>query len=835
MPVTLRAGSAGVTVPSPGTSQPVTLPSGAQLGDLVQIYCAGATASNSFSCPGFTASSPVSGSGGVGTVQLLYKINTTDLAGTIYTVTATTADTWGAIIVSDGSSDQLIIFDGGIPEQVSATAGTQIALPPPVQAYPLDRLNWFGSCLLPSGTNTIFPPAGFTVEVPQVNSTLAAPAQNIALMFADLQQPHTQSSGTPFTAGTLNAAAGSLTYQLSVGTTTGFGDNLLLVASTTAGAITGVADSKNQKWNLIGTTGNTFSVYQCESTAILVGGTDTVTLTITSTSGAVNMLLIDDPAALIVDISLTTSGTGTTAALATGTLNFANEHVMGFTWVTATASALAWSAPMTAFGSTPISGNSAGWLSASYDLVTATSSVTPTETWTTSVFYDMIVITFRPWSPGPGFLATAAVNGSVMVALPAAQPVPQLSSQSRGNRLQRALFGPKIRRGAAVLIPQATGGPFPLTVRQRGVRLPGVAYRVNRQRVFSAPVSQGPLAPPFIPAPVPNRFRPMMAYLHPRMRTSDNRVEVPPLPQGPLAPSWVQVPVRQPGWRRFAPKLRRPAVTTAPPPGPVAVGSPWLGNVAPKRRPWAAAILLRYERRRVFAPVPPQGPQPVGTPSIMTMPRRTRQRPFWYFRRQPRWFGRLIPKTTQQGIAHLTAASTLSATAVRQVNAIDHMTSSSRLTVTALPVARAATAALTAQSRMTPRATRTAVATAALSATNRLTVAAVNRDVARAAFTSSTTLTAAATTGSGAQLVAASRLTAAASPVSTSAAASQQAGSSLSATGQSAVTQQVITITPLQIPGVNEAPLPAGRATGPVVSSTVRGEVEDQLYDPDDV
>lgn len=831
MAVTLRAGSAGVTVPAPGTTQPVTLPSGAQTGDLVQIYCAGTTASNSFSCPGFKSLSPVSGSGG-GSMQLLYKINLTDAPGTIYTVTASSADTWGAIIVSDGQTDQALVFDGTPSAGQVNTSSLLIGTPVPVPAFPGARLNWFGFALLPSGTAQIYQPPGFTIQVPQVNSTLAAPSQNIAMMFADWTPPRPSPVPPPFIAGSASQASGvSTTLTVPITTTTGLGDDLIIAIGDTAGSgdITKVTDSSGgNNWTLDNAVaGSNLTTWRAWGSAVLTGGSSSVTVTLAGTTGNVVAVVVDDPSALQQDIAVNGSNaSGTTASVSTGVLNASTEMILSFTWVGSAGSAPVQNAPMT--GLSVISGGAAGFLAPAYDIVSSSASVTASSSWTGAAPLAEVVLTFiRPWFIEPGAVVPANINGGVMIALPPGQPVPQVASPPR-NRLLRALFGPRARRGAAVVIPQQTGTQFPLAVRNRSPRLYLAVQRLNRQRFISPPQVQGPLAPPFIPPPVPNRFRPLAAYLHPRPRTSDNRIEVPPLPQGPQAPSWLQVPVVRPGWRRFAPRLSRGKVTLVVPPQQ-AQGAPWLGSVSPKRRPWAASVVARYYKRRIFAPQMPQGAQAPAW--VQTQPRRTRQRPFWFFRRQPRWFMKLIPKVTVSGVAHLTSASTLTVSGTRQVNAVTHMTSSSRMTVAALPVARAGSAALTQQSRLTAKGLRTKVGTATLNAASTLTANGIVRKIATASFTSSSTLTAAATTGSGALLQAPSRLTATAL-LTQLPTATLSAPSTMFAQATAGPLKPEIIIPPLVIPGAGEGGLkPGQRDPQSTQQAIIRGTVDPGIFD----
>jgi hypothetical protein len=823
MTVALRAGAAGVTVPSPATQQPVTLPSGAQQNDLIQIYCASVSASNSFSCPGFISPGPVSGAGG-GTSQLLYKINTTaDPPGTIYTVTASFSDTWGAVIVADGNTDQLILFDGGASSGAitNSSALTTNAL---VTAYQNDRWNWFGFSVLPSGTATLYQPPGFTVQVPQVNSTLAAPSQNIALMFADYVPPKS-TAGNPFLCGSLNAAAGNLANPFTVSATTGLGDNMVLGVSVTAGSVVSVADSGGNLWTAIETAASSLTVFQAPCTSVLASGVGVVTVTVSTNTAAVNAFMIDDPGSLLVDISLSNTGTGTSASQATGTLSAPNEHIFAFGWVNTTASSLAWSAPMTAISSA-LSGNSAGFLWAAYDLVSGTGSVTPTLTWTTSSTYAIAVVTFRPWALQAGVATVSAWSGGVLLGIPPGQP-PSFAFRPRLSAVNRYRFAPRLRRALTRGVPQPTGTQFPLFTRAR-IR-PAYSLRATRPRQASAPLPpQGQLTQAR-PAVFRQSARTAVLgaqWLRPLRRY---RIFAPGnVPQGPQAPRWQPPGVSRPGWRRFAPRPRR-GQAVMPVPARQAAGAPWINVGRARRRKLENVQSLRYERKRIFAPPPPQGPLPSGNPAIMWPVRKVTRRNWGLRRLQPRWFGHLIPKATQQATAKLTAPSVLTVAGARGVAATGLLKSSSTLSAAAV-LARQGTAALKAASTLRAVPAITEVAGAHLTSASTLTAAGVLTRRGTASLQSSSTLTVAATTGSGARLTSVSRLSVNAA-VTSFPSAVLAAPSVLSAGAVTALPPTEITIEPLAIPGVTEPPSTTDWVAEPVTDSTVEAVVEPGLYD----
>jgi hypothetical protein len=823
MAVALRTGAAGVTVPSPGTQQAVTLPSGAKQNDLIQIYCASCSASNSFSSPGFSSSAPVSGTGGGGSAQLLWKFNTgNDPAGTQYLVTAAFADTWGAIIVANGRCDQVIVFDGGASSGEIATAVSTVTPNSPVTTWPATRLNWFGFTLLPAGVATLWQPPGFTAEIAQVNSTLAAPAQNIALIFADYTTRGTPAA--PFTAGFLNAAAGNTVYTLDISTATGLGDNLLLAVSVTSAAtVISVEDTENQNWQLVEASadGNLY-IYQCESTSVLTTAAGEIEITISADTGAVNAFLIDDPGSLELDVTVLNTGTGTTASQATGTLGFTGEHIFAFTYVSVGFSAFSWSAPMTSFGNSPQSGNSAGCLGVAYDEVTGTGSVTPTSTWTTAEAWDMIVVTARPWSIQPGAVSSASITGAAMVGIPVTEPLPQARQSPRGFG-RYPLYSR--RRRQAIIPIQQTGTQFPLVIRQRPRPAQWPPHWI-RGRAFDTPIpAQANQGQPW-PAVTRQPGRMVRVAFFYRQLRRIRAIAPGGLGQGAQAPRWQPLPAGRPGWRRLAPKLRRSVVTT-PEPVQLAAGSPWLTTTRTRRRKLEN---VRVYRRHAFGPPLPQAHQASGNPAIMIPVRKSRQRPWAWFRKRPRVFSHLIPKATQQGSAALQAHTSVTFTGARGVAAAVFLRAPSTATVTASPVARAGMVSLASASKLAAAARHTAVASAALASPSALSATAGVSRRGSAVLQAASSLSATGTDSSAATLSARSTLSAT-SLNATSASASWSALSVLAAVATAAPMQTEITIIPLTVPGVNEPATGTARNNEPVTGSVVTGEVDGGIYD----
>jgi hypothetical protein len=180
----LRAGAAGVLIPALGNQQAFTLPSGAQQGDLIVIWITAASASNSFSATGFGASGVVSGGGGYGTLQILGRVNPGDAPGTQYTVTAANSDAWGGIIFAVGNEDQSQLYDGLVGAgAITSASVTTVTASSITLAYKRDLLVWLGMVVLPTGTDAITIPAGYTTQVTQVTGTIPA-ATNVSMIMA---------------------------------------------------------------------------------------------------------------------------------------------------------------------------------------------------------------------------------------------------------------------------------------------------------------------------------------------------------------------------------------------------------------------------------------------------------------------------------------------------------------------------------------------------------------------------------------------------------------------------------------------------------------------------
>jgi len=182
----LRAGASGSVTAAVGTTLASTLPSGARQNDIISIWCASVSASNTFSSPGFTAAPPVSGAGGQGSVQLLSKINYgPDPAGATYTVTASSPDVFGQAIFAYGGNDQLIVLDGGaLSGAVGASPGTTVSSQSLTITQRGDILAWLGFAIVPAGTITLTAPAGYATEIAQFTSSVTGASQ-VTMMMAD--------------------------------------------------------------------------------------------------------------------------------------------------------------------------------------------------------------------------------------------------------------------------------------------------------------------------------------------------------------------------------------------------------------------------------------------------------------------------------------------------------------------------------------------------------------------------------------------------------------------------------------------------------------------------
>jgi hypothetical protein len=195
-------------------------------------------------------------------------------------------------------------------------------------------------------------------------------------------------------------------YTATLSASVAAGDNLIVGVSVTAGTVSGIMDSKGQKYTLIGSIGsgtNTLYVFQCTGqsgtaagSAAMLGGKDTITAQLTSGSSTpINLWAVDVPGTYQLDAigAQTATGTSATISKATGTLAQAGETVIAFSWDAGGGGSPAWSAPMTQVGGS-LSGNSAGFMGAAYNQVTSTATTTPTAT-ITSALWLIVVVAFR--------------------------------------------------------------------------------------------------------------------------------------------------------------------------------------------------------------------------------------------------------------------------------------------------------------------------------------------------------------------------------------------------------------------------------------------------------
>jgi hypothetical protein len=416
-----------------------------------------------------------------------------------------------------------------------------------------------------------------------------------------------------------------------------------------------------------------------------------------------------------------------------------------------------------------------------------------------------------------GSVTAAGISGATLLGIPPAQPLPQ------AGRRHRRPFVPRARRGSAVRGRGAPGVPYPVFSRTRP-RTITPPRNWARSRIFRPPLAQAGQGGPWPVIAGSQRFRAMQAAWS-AARFRRGRVFAPPaMSQGPLAPRWVPPPVTRPGWRRLAPRLRRSQVFTALP-RPQASGSPWLTARRSRSRD---AEGFRLYRRRVWAPRMAQGPLAAGTPPVMRPRARLRA---WWFRRQGRVFTVTRPKMT------ISAAAALSAPSVLTAHAAVSRFASAALSAPSTMSARGmrgvpASAALTAPSVMTARAQALRIASASLTAPSVLTAPAVLARNGAAALSAPSTMTVAGSLSSSAVLSAPSRMTVTAVPVQLAAAA-LNAPSALTATATAGPRGRLITITPDAIPGVNEEPGTGDLSSAPVTGSTVTAQIEDGIYDDD--
>jgi len=226
----------------------------------------------------------------------------------------------------------------------------------------------------------------------------------------------------PFTFAYANAASGASSYTASVTTPTQAADTLVVAVS---GAATGavplaVKDSQGNKYDLIMSLPvpaitTTVRVFECNrATYALTAGTDTVTVTMSGTASAID-IIGTDMGRVQRDIDATASATGTagtTQSAATGALNWpGGETVLALEW--ASTYQPTWQSPVTALKLE--SGNGAGFLSAGYTTAEGAAAVTVSATTATAPpSWAVLAIPYAPAFPDGklGERAELLINGT---------------------------------------------------------------------------------------------------------------------------------------------------------------------------------------------------------------------------------------------------------------------------------------------------------------------------------------------------------------------------------------------------------------------------------------
>lgn len=217
----LRAGSQSRTTGTSATTLAMTVPSGAVSGDKIIIFCAAALGSQTWSAPGFTASTAATGS--TGSCQILRRTmdgteGWTPGTSTI-TVTIGASHAWDAIICAVPGGYDPTPGTG----QVNA-ASTTIAVPGVTTTHTNDLLIWFGFCDGTGGgagsPGTITVPSGYTAQVSQANTTGVGSVTNIGVLM-----------------GTKTVAAAGATGTQNGSASGSFINGGVLVAISTSGAI----------------------------------------------------------------------------------------------------------------------------------------------------------------------------------------------------------------------------------------------------------------------------------------------------------------------------------------------------------------------------------------------------------------------------------------------------------------------------------------------------------------------------------------------------------------------------------------------------------------------
>jgi hypothetical protein len=207
-----------------------------------------------------------------------------------------------------------------------------------------------------------------------------------------ITQPASWASVLPFICGSA-APSADTSFTVDVTATTRGGLILVCVKPTATVSSISVSDSQGNSYSQVAHATNQY-LFAATSTVILTAGTDTWTVTISS-SDAANILCVNDPASAGADSGsvVSTTGQGTSATIASGALA-GNERVFFFANDGPLGGTPSWASGTTSIGSIASSSNN-GIIIAGYQDAT-TSSVTGEAAWADTASYGITVAGFTP-------------------------------------------------------------------------------------------------------------------------------------------------------------------------------------------------------------------------------------------------------------------------------------------------------------------------------------------------------------------------------------------------------------------------------------------------------
>ena len=221
-------------------------------------------------------------------------------------------------------------------------------------------------------------------------------------------------SNIPYLVSANTFASGSTTEVVTAGQIAGATNSgavssnphdLILVAISNGGGagvptVTSVADTQGNVYRQINSDVTESNVFQWQSTCdtkALIAGTDTVTVTFSGTGGTKNVAVLGIPGVqpsydnLALPAS-TASAAATSGSITSGTFSEANEVVIAVNASTSSAATPTWNTGWTALTAERQTGSQ--WLTVAYKVVSATTPVTATTTFGTSVKFGMLLSSF---------------------------------------------------------------------------------------------------------------------------------------------------------------------------------------------------------------------------------------------------------------------------------------------------------------------------------------------------------------------------------------------------------------------------------------------------------